>query len=271
MLKVISIFLILIGTQVLADDNSLKVTEDTSGPEKAAAAAGEAYTAYGRGQYQKALNLWKSLAETNNAWAQLYLGVLYSDYKVPFRDNLEAFKWYNLAAENGLSGAQSNVGSIYWKGNDTITKNLPRAIKWFELASKNTSNIDHERTTGDQRAQHNLGMIYFAGEGVLQDYNKALNLFKRAAKGNLPHNTLSQYALGVMYYNGFGTLQDKVLAHMWWDISAAQQNKKAPLARNKVAKEMTPRELSIAKAMAKECMPKRWPISRRYRKCDYQK
>ena len=57
---------------------------------------------------------------------------------------------------------------------------------------------------GDVVAQHNLGVMYENGEGVRQDYVKAVDWYAKAANKGL---SIAQFNLGAMYYNGKGVPQ----------------------------------------------------------------
>ncbi len=54
-------------------------------------------------------------------------------------------------------------------------------------------------------AQNNLGEIYYYGDGVLPDDNKAVRLFKLAADQG---HAEALYNLGVMYAKGQGVVQN---------------------------------------------------------------
>jgi len=83
--------------------------------------------------------------------------------------------------------------------------------------------------TGDAMAQNTLGKMYMQGQGLPRDYNKALLLFRKAAKKNLPN---AQNNLGVMYAGGYGVTQDFKQAVSWFE-KAANQN--YALAMNNLA------------------------------------
>lgn len=57
-----------------------------------------------------------------------------------------------LAAEQGNSSAQNNLGSCY-AGGSGVAQDFVEAVKWFELAAKG----------GHGPAQYNLGLCYFHG------------------------------------------------------------------------------------------------------------
>ena len=66
----------------------------------------------------------------------------------------------------------------------------------------------------------------------------------------------SQYNLALMYDNGYGTPQDYVMAHMHWNIAAANGHEDAKTNMDIVAKEMTPNQIEKAQELAKEWMEK---------------
>ncbi|MCU6432801.1 sel1 repeat family protein [Undibacterium sp. Jales W-56] len=72
---------------------------------------------------------------------------------------------------------------------------------------------------GDALAQTKLGVMYFHGGGVAQDYQQALDWFRKAAdKGHAG----AQTNLGLMYSNALGLPQDSKKAAYWYQKAAAQ-------------------------------------------------
>ena len=72
---------------------------------------------------------------------------------------------------------------------------------------------------GDIVAQYNLGLMYFAGQGVPQDYGQAAKWFRKAAeRGDAP----AQYSLGLIYQAGQGVGRDALEAAMWYRKAAEQ-------------------------------------------------
>ncbi|WP_413700292.1 tetratricopeptide repeat protein [Psychromonas sp. KJ10-10] len=55
--------------------------------------------------------------------------------------------------------------------------------------------------------------MYSNGLGVLQDYKKATNWYRKAAEQG---DADAQFSLGVMYNNGRGVLQDYKQAVNWY-------------------------------------------------------
>jgi uncharacterized protein len=107
----------------------------------------------------------------------------------------------------------------------------------------------------DATAQYNLGYMYSIGQGIPQDYAKAVKWLRKAADQG---NANAQSNLGVIYANGAGVLQDSVLAHMWFNMSGANGNKKGPDNRARIEKSMTPAQIAEAQKLARECMAKKY-------------
>lgn len=72
---------------------------------------------------------------------------------------------------------------------------------------------------GDPRAQLNLGLIYFNGNGIAQDFKQAVSWYRKAA---LHGDTKAQYNLGLMYTKGQRVAQDHRQAASWYRKAAAQ-------------------------------------------------
>jgi TPR repeat protein len=76
----------------------------------------------------------------------------------------------------------------------------------------------------DPRAQLNLGLIYFNGHGVAQDFRQAASWYR---KSSLQGNVKAQYNLGLMYTNGQGVSQDYEQAANWYRKAAAEGDARA--------------------------------------------
>ena len=63
--------------------------------------------AYKHGDYAIALKLLRPLAKQGNARAQYHLGYMYDQGQGVLQDHKEALKWYQLAGEQGNTGAQA--------------------------------------------------------------------------------------------------------------------------------------------------------------------
>jgi TPR repeat protein len=92
-------------------------------------------------------------------------------------------------------------------------------IFWLILQSRKAQS---EQDVAD--AQNNLGVCYAKGEGVKQDYKKAIELFKKAAEQD---DADAQNNLGDCYYYGWGVKQDYKKAFEWYKKAAEQGNANA--------------------------------------------
>jgi len=111
---------------------------------------------------------------------------------------------------------------------------------------------------GNALAQFNLGLHYYDGRGVAQDYTEAVKWFRKAADQGYVE---AMHNLGLMYAKGQGVPQDYVEAHKWSDLAASrhQPGKKRDDSvndRNFLAKRMTPDQIAEAQRMAREWMAK---------------
>jgi uncharacterized protein len=93
-------------------------------------------------------------AEAGDSGAQYELG-LESEQR---QDYQEAFKWFQLAARQGLNGAQVDLAYLYVTGFGTI-KDLEQAVHWYRLAA----------AQGNPNGEYSLGICYLHGEGIEQN------------------------------------------------------------------------------------------------------
>ncbi len=113
---------------------------------------------------------------------------------------------------------------------------------------------------GNAIAQVNLGFMYYSGQSVPQDYGEAAKWYRLAAEQG---NPTAQSNLGSMYYSGQGVPQDYVQAHLWVDLaasrfppSATEDRDQAAHNRALVASHMTPEQIAEAQRLAREWKPK---------------
>ena len=103
----------------------------------------------------------------------------------------------------------SVYGDDFQDGKDALKrKDYKEGVKWHRLSAEQ----------GDADAQFNLGMKYYEGQGVPQDY---------------------------------------VSAHMWWNLAGSNGNKDAVKNRNILEKKMTKQQIEKAQEMARNWKPKK--------------
>ena len=101
---------------------------------------------------------------------------------------------------------------------------------------------------GFEGAQFNLGLRYYTGQRVPQDYTKALYWFSKAAEQGFAK---AQYNLGAMYANGQGVPQDYIQAAKWSILVKTGGNKNAKLL-SLFESEMTPTQIAEAQRLANQ-------------------
>lgn len=106
---------------------------------------------------------------------------------------------------------------------------------------------------GDTKSQYNLGWIYYQGNGVKQDYKKSFEWYlKVAQKGDVK----AQHNIGWMFMEGKGAKKDKVLAYKWINIAASQGVLNSIQVRDELAKSMTSAQIEKAKKMSADWLAK---------------
>lgn len=143
---------------------------------------------------------------------------------------------HRLAAE-GDAEAQLRLGIRYAEG-DGVIKNDTEAAKWLALAAGQ----------GLVEAEYRYGLALLEGRGVVQDYKAAFQWIEKTAKrGYAP----AQYSLGELYRYGTGTAIDKARAYLWFNLAAAQGVDAAAKARDSLAWQLKPEQITAMQAEAR--------------------
>jgi hypothetical protein len=161
-------------------------------------------------------------AEQGSAIGQLQLGIRYYLGKGVPKDYFEAVRWYRKAAEQGDAGGQQRLGLMYDQGYG-VPQDYDQAVSWYRKAA------EHEHETGQVESAevHSL----FIAE--------------------------AQYDLGIKYYRGEGVSQDYVQAHMWLNLAASHSGDQSySQMRDDCARKMTPEQIAEAQRLAHEWKPK---------------
>jgi len=108
---------------------------------------------------------------------------------------------------------------------------------------------------GDGRSLYYLGKVYNMGRGVPRDDQAAISWWiKGAERGDI----LSINELGNAYYIGILVPADKVQAHKWWNISSAlgpaPGSEIGTQRREEVEVKMTPAQIAEAQKLALQWM-----------------
>ena len=134
--------------------------------------------------------------------------IKYSDFqgKVPAAGT-EARTMYDKAI-TGDADAQNKLG--YWY--ETSEKDMASAVYWYRKSAE----------LGYAKAQYNLGMCYYYGQGVSKDISKALKWWRRAAEQGLVD---AQYNLAthISYYGDGDDVDKSIKEAVNWYRKAAEQ------------------------------------------------
>jgi hypothetical protein len=108
-------------------------------PLAAHAGFDEGVAAYSVGDYTKAMQEFKPLADQGEVQAQYFVGFLYyRGYGVP-ADHAAAVGWFRKAAGQGDSRSAFYLGKMYDKG-EGVERDLTQAHFWLSLSAKNAPN-----------------------------------------------------------------------------------------------------------------------------------
>jgi len=117
----------------------------------------------------------KSDAEGGNAMAQAQYAQILQIGNGVEKNEAEAAKWYQKAADAGNDYAQANLGVFYQTGGCGVQKDLQKAKEMYEKSA----------AQGNAYAQYCLARLYEDGTGVKKDAQKASEWYGKAAKGGM--------------------------------------------------------------------------------------
>jgi TPR repeat protein len=128
----------------------------------------------------------------------------------------------------------------------------------LKQAKESLEQVRKKGEQGDVQAQFVLGFMYRDGRvlGVPQDYIEAAMWYLLAAdQGNID----AMHELGLMYFDGEGVPKDYIAAYIWLNLAAAGAPKgdtTAAKARDDVARRMTRTQIAEAQKLAREWVRK---------------
>ncbi len=159
-----------------------------------------------------------ALAEQGDAFAQYLLGSSYLDGKKLFKpqSDQKAFHWIYQSANQGYSGAQYRLASMYQYGQGQKI-DLNEARYWLEQAV-NSFPVFEKAKQGDDFAQLLLGKVYALGTKTYKwNEAQAIKWFEKSAeKGNVE----AQYELALVYLNSTKGKEVNDNALFWLNESA---------------------------------------------------
>lgn len=150
---------------------------------------------------------------------------------------------FSRLADNGDATAQYRLGLMYDYGHG-VPQDDRLALTWYRKAA----------IQGHAEAQFRVGAMYDTGQGTARNYKAALSWYRKAAQQG---NTDAQNNLGVMHSTGQGVRKNLVQAHMWFSLAALAGNEVAIRNKEAVEEKMSPRQIELARELARNRTEKR--------------
>lgn len=199
----------------------------------------EGARAYKDKNYPVAIREFEPLAESGNAVAQFYIGLMLENGQGLRMNTQLAMDWYLKSANQGYAPAQNNLGVLYEKGTNVELSN-DQAAAWYLRAAQQ----------GYAPAQFNLGLMYYIGHGnIRRDHKEAASWYLKAAEQGY---ALAQNSIGKMYENGQGQPVSLVQAYKWYILASDAGNELAQMNKRAIEDKMAPDMSDEAKALARE-------------------
>jgi TPR repeat protein len=108
-------------------------------------------------------------------------------------------------------------------------------------------------TQGKADAQYVTGAMYYTGNAVLQDHKQAVYWFTKAAEQN---HAEAQQVLGLMYcFHVGGMPRDVVIAYMLWNLAAANGSANAIKQRTELIRKMSQQQVEEGQALSAAWKP----------------
>jgi len=180
-------------------------------------------TCYGAEIYQDKQRL-------SNLIADLYTGEerLKRVYRRSISEDLLSIKVYKLSLKplSQRKGHYEQLIKLYCEENfysQDLGKQIIDSFVWgLDLPlfiSQECEELFVKARQGDAVAQNRLGICYYAGEGIEQDYVEAVKWFQKSAEQG---DKWGQYHLAIHYANGNGIEQNYEEAVKWYQKAAEQ-------------------------------------------------
>lgn len=130
--------------------------------------------AYEAGQYDRARELWRPLADNGDIRAQYAIGRMYEKGKGVDRNFETAIHWYRQAAKHGHADSEYRIAVGYAYGLG-VKRDEAEGLSWLRRAANH----------GQKRAQKVLAQAYEEGRlGLKADPQQAKYWYDRAKSGS---------------------------------------------------------------------------------------
>lgn len=162
------------------------------------------------------INFSKSLEEMESDF-RIYLPSTMYEIGCKYLDSndVKGFKYVNEAANQGhIRAAYQKIRCLYFGHKEYQNK--------YQAFYEANELLKNEKYLSIHALLHELiGEMYYEGEGTKQDYNKALEYFKKAEK----EIATAKYYIGLIYVNGYGVEKNKALG-INYILNAAREGSK---------------------------------------------
>ncbi|KAG4305435.1 hypothetical protein PORY_000991 [Pneumocystis oryctolagi] len=114
--------------------------------------------------------------------------------------------YYSYMAEKGDIEAQLLLGKLFYLGTSSMERNFKKSFSYFKRIAKlywkkNGDPYDEKYGIGAAETARYLGLMYFRGEGVTQNFRVAKIWFQRGINIG---DSVCQNAMGMIYLKGYG-------------------------------------------------------------------
>lgn len=166
--------------------------------------------------YKKAVQYYQKAVRLGSDDALFSLGLLYEDGLGVERNPKKGLECIQNAADNGQPEALVEMGERSLNGTGGVRRNLKDAIWYFEIAAE-----DYRST----EAMMSLGHIFENPYGARHNYEKAMSYYEDAwdeGEVNAAHE------IGMLYFTGQGVKRDEAKAWEWIKKAAQATNTTKP-------------------------------------------
>jgi len=164
----------------------------------------------------KARNLMQKVAESEDAEAQVLMGVFYKTGKGGELNPQKSLEWFLKGADNGNRIGQMHVFGSFYHGNG-VEVNLSEAGKYYSLAQA------QDDSYGDHYVWRKTTYLIEGEQESTLEMNEVPKYLYLAKWGS----ALAQYEYGNLYYKGlYGVEKNYELALMWYLIAAQNMPQK---------------------------------------------
>jgi len=198
-----------------AEKEALALAEKEAELEKTNILIADCKNNYNLANYTEALSKCIELANKNNNYGHRIIALMYLNGYGVNKNISKANEIFFNIANSGDIWSLSYLAEKAFNNNDYVN-----AVKWYNIGSE----LD------DLDSIYNLGLHYYKGLGVNQDFQESFSYFKKAAD---KEHSDSQFYIGKFYHIGngayFGSPASKNFfeALKWYELAANQNNHKA--------------------------------------------